>query len=130
MNYKSPTNENSVILLDLYDGEHDIQTMFKYYTLKSLDDIHKYEFNDTITAYRVNKQIFISFSEITHLQLKMFALFISSFHIMQKTSKILIHLIQYTKKDQTLMKLQLKENLLRKKEKVYLIFLPMTIMYM
>ena len=64
MNYKSPTNENSVILLDLYDDEHDIQTMFKYYTLKSLDDIPKYEFNDTITAYRVNKQIFISFSEI------------------------------------------------------------------
>ena len=64
MNYKSPTNENSVILLDLYDGEHDIQTMFKYYTLKSLDDIPKYEFNDTIMAYRVNKQIFISFSEI------------------------------------------------------------------
>ena len=59
MNYKSPTNENSVILLDLYDDEHDIQTMFKYYTLKSLDDIPKYEFNDTITAYRVNKQIFI-----------------------------------------------------------------------
>ena len=64
MNYKSPTNENSVILLDLYDDEHDIQTMFKYYTLKSLDDIPKYEFNDTIMAYRVNKQIFISFSEI------------------------------------------------------------------
>ena len=64
MNYKSPTNENSVILLDLYDDEHNIQTMFKYYTLKSLDDIPKYEFNDTITAYRVNKQIFISFSEI------------------------------------------------------------------
>ena len=64
MNYKSPTNENSVILLDLYDDEHDIQTMFKYYTLKSLDDIPKYEFNDTIKAYRVNKQIFISFSEI------------------------------------------------------------------
>ena len=37
MNYKSPTNENSVILLDLYDDEHDIQTMFNYYIMISLN---------------------------------------------------------------------------------------------
>ena len=64
MNYNAQSNDALSILLDIFDDGNNIDTMFKYYTVKSLDDIPKYEFNETITAIRKGDKIEVTFNEI------------------------------------------------------------------
>ena len=64
MNYNAQSNDALSILLDIFDDGNNIDTMFKYYTVKSLDDIPKYEFNETITAIRKGDKIEVIFNEI------------------------------------------------------------------
>ena len=44
------------LIFSLYDDENDINALFNYYTVKSLNEIPQYDFNDTITAEKKKKQ--------------------------------------------------------------------------